>query len=473
MPVIRKLLPLAAACGLAALALGVGVLGLPHAARADDPTPTPVLLEDGAGIDEYYIRRGWTNGLDSPPEHPQQPAARPQAVMPYSVTLPVVMGGEAPKETRALYVTRWDFMPDNVRGPADISTIVDQCARAHMNVIFFQVHGTADAVYSSRIEPWWYTGSHPLGQNPGWDPLADIINKAHAKGIEVHAWLNVYPAWLGTTPPPATTTPIHMYPDFNQKYGTQWLQWSPSGPMQLNSSYLCANPAFSAVTDRVVAVCTDLLSRYALDGLHFDYIRYDAYTYSYDPVSNQAYAAAQAAEPGLTREEWQRRQVTNLIARVRAESLPHRPQAHLTAAVWPCYQYDPAWNWPYWSTNSDGYHGHYQDSQGWARSGLLDGIMPMLYSVSFHDYPDRYKAMVQNFVQGSGSGAVIAGIQPDYTSFSDIAWRIEAARDNGAKGEAFLSYHVLWDQEHTYGRDYWQALADGPYQRPAVPYWPR
>ena len=466
----RLLFGMAVFC-LAAIAL-VPLSGPLARVRAGDPQPNTY-----SSIDDYYIARGWTDGYASTPLV-VKPRVRPAVDMPYKVQLPAILEGPAPKETRALWVTRWDFRDTPDEGRRDIGTIADKAAYAHFNTILFQVRGAADAVYASQIEPWWATSSHPLGQDPGWDPLATMIEQAHAKGLEVHAWINVCPAWYSATIPSPSVVPLPMLLDFNARYGNEWIQWgkptsrSTPAPMPLRpANYLCASPAHPAVVDRIIAVCRDLLTRYDLDGLHFDYIRYDDYIYSYDPLSERAYAAALAAEPGLARAEWQRRQINGLLERVRREVLPLRPSARLSAAVWPCYIYQDSWGWPGWNINHDGYHGYYQDSQGWAQRGLVDGVMPMLYSVSFHDYPERFKAMVHDYVEGSRPGGVIAGIVGDYTSFQEIAWRIDTARANGARGQAILSYRVLaWQEKQGY--DYWTALRETRYQRVAVPDWP-
>ena len=64
--------------------------------------------------------------------------------------------------------------------------------KANLNAIFFQVRGFADAMYKSKYEPWsqYLTGTR--GGEPTYDPLQLVIDSAHARGIEVHVWLNPY-----------------------------------------------------------------------------------------------------------------------------------------------------------------------------------------------------------------------------------------------------------------------------------------
>lgn len=414
--------------------------------------------ESGAygGLDDYFIRHGLTDGYEAEPLPAHALAELHHDPRPHNAA------SGSPRETRALWVSRFD-LPSKPTVAA-VQAIVDKAAYAHLNTILFQVRGQADALYSPGLEPWSSYLSGTLGQDPGWDPLAEMILRAHARGLEVHAWINAYPAWLGRTPPPESASPKPMYHQFNALYGDWWVQWrqaTPPVPMTLNDHYICACPAHPAVVDHLVAVSQDLLTRYPLDGLHFDYIRYDDRPYSYDPASLIAYANMAAKTPGLTYADWQRSHVTALLQRVRDEALPLRARARLSAAVWPIYK--DRWGW---FNGYDGYSARYQDSQGWAANGVVSAIMPMMYGPSFTNYRDRYDTMTQDFVAGGQPGAAVMGITGEYSTFSEIAWRIETARARGARGQALFSYR-LFDQ-----RGYWQALRDGPYREPAAPDWP-
>ncbi len=390
-----------------------------------------------------------------PPERPQQDANAAQAPSPTAA--PTAVPTTAPtRETRALWVSRFDFETQD-----DLRTVVERAASANLNVIFFQVRGQADALYTPGLEPWSASLSGTLGKDPGYDPLAMMLDLAHARGIEVHAWVNVYPAWLGATPPPASATPTPMYHEFNQRFGQDWVQWTRSGPQQLSSrDYLSGSPANPAVVDRVVAVCRDIVTRYPVDGVHLDYIRYAGPEYSYDPVSNNEYARAGGQDPNLTRDDFQRDQVTGLVRRMGQEVLPLRPGARLSATAWPAYI--DRWGW---FNGRGGFNAFFQDSQGWAKNGLVAAITPMLYSATVHDHLDRFQTLAQDYVSGSQPGTVFMGIGGDYDSFDQIAQRIDIARSLGAQGQALFSYRALEE------RNYWDDLRAGPYSQPAQANW--
>lgn len=357
-----------------------------------------------------------------------------------TVYLPLVARNVmAVPEARALWVTRYDYCdPAGDCNPAKIETIVNKAAWANFNIILFQVRANGDAYYRSQYEPWSLRISGTLGMDPGWDPLATAVTAAHAAGLELHAYINVYPAWVGTTPPISDTTPQHIYHAFAQAYGSDWLQWDDEGPMPLNQYYLWASPGHPAVADHVISVCRDIVSNYAVDGLHLDNVRYAGPQYSKDPVSLARYAAASS---GLTFADWQRLQVTELVSRVYTEVLAS--EVRLSAAVWPFYD--------------SGFQNYYQDSLGWLRAGAMDAIAPMLYAGAVLTDNNAYEAQLAVFLSGAAGRQVWAGIIGDYDSFQPIADRIQIARWNGAAGQAIFRYELIE------ARGYWDDLRNGPY----------
>ena len=79
---------------------------------------------------------------------------------------------------------------------AQIDEYVDKLAGMNSNAVMFQVRPACDAFYDSALEPWskWLSGTQGVAPSPYYDPLDYMTTAAHAKGIEVHAWLNPYRA---------------------------------------------------------------------------------------------------------------------------------------------------------------------------------------------------------------------------------------------------------------------------------------
>lgn len=77
---------------------------------------------------------------------------------------------------------------------AQADAVIDDCYKLGMNTIFLQVRPAADAFYKSSYYPWsrYLTGVQGQAPADGFDPLAYWVQKAHEKGIELHAWINPY-----------------------------------------------------------------------------------------------------------------------------------------------------------------------------------------------------------------------------------------------------------------------------------------
>ena len=133
------------------------------------------------------------------------------------VYLPIIIKPVPPPETmvefRGLWVTRFDWTNWGSAPQSKIDEIVQNAAAAGFNAIYFQVRGEADAYYDSDIEPWARRITGQLGQppNPYFDPLAYFVQEAHAAGLELHAYMNIYPIWNCNDLPDPDATPTHFY----------------------------------------------------------------------------------------------------------------------------------------------------------------------------------------------------------------------------------------------------------------------
>ena len=414
-------------------------------ASPPDDTEEQAVWAAAGGLEAAY--------LGEEPQPPSDEDRRSVTALPEPDSSRLVRQAGLPHEVRALWVTRWDY-----RTAADIRVIAERAASANFNALFFQVRGNADAYYNSQIEPWAARLSGgTLGQNPGWDPLAVAVNEGHARGLEVHAWINVYPAWLGKTPPPPAD-PEPMWLRFNRLFGEDWVVWNrDQQPMQLNKEYLWSNPGYWAVQEHIAAVGCDITAHYLIDGLHLDNVRYPGWEYSRDPVTLAAVEQARAAEPGIDRKEWQRQQIDALVAYLHRSISRLKPGLPLSAAVWPVYR--NTWDW--WVAG-DGYDGFCQDSIGWVEAGSAQLICPMFYLSSITTDDAKYETVLGDFVARAGGEHVAAGITTSYDDFATIARRIDQARQAGAAGQALFSYGLI--NQH----GYWDALRSGPYATRAI-----
>ena len=426
----------------------------------------------------------------SPPGiRPLAPESTIILTSPYTVYLPLAMQSLRRAEVRALWVSRYDWTTFGVTPTAaDVQRVVSDAVRAGFNTIFFQVRGAGDAYYTPGPEPWASrltgTAGPSLGRDPGWDPLATMITLAHASGISVQAYINVYPAWQA--PPAPLNPPTSTYGLLTPTLGTsppQWLNQLTYGPSNFGiyglgykwrvydsithpmpieyGEYVWASPAVTAVQDSVVSVTAYLASHYALDGIHLDYVRYPGPQYSYDPFTWAAFSQALHISPTLTITAWrgdfQRAQVSNLVGRIYTQTA--KSQLLLSAAVWPHY--------------ADGRDNYFQDSEAWLMSGTIDAIAPMLYSSDMITDLVKWTGAAQGFQDSASGRWVLPGIGVEINSgtcvsFDQIAARIEAARSLGAAGQAIFSYGGLSKCKEG-GVAFLDLLRQGPYAWRASP----
>ena len=395
----------------------------------------------------------------------------------FVVYLPFVAAPEPPPEPlvelRGLWISRFDWtefgQPAN---QAKIDEIVNNAAEAGFNVLFFQVRGTADAYYDSPLEPWAVRVSgQNLGQppTPYWDPLDYLVEQAHARGLQVHAYLNVYPVWTGCAvlPDPAAQ-PQHFYYRLRDHHGQtgnklNGMQWNTAG-QQLCLPYQYATPASTFVDDHLVAVATDLVTRYNIDGLHLDHIRYGNPDTSCDPVSAARFGADCFSQPGYA--DWQRVQVNGTVSKIYTAVKPLNSSLWVSAAVWPIHIERPEWGWGQWARQ--GYRDYYQDSKAWLAGDYIDAIAPMIYPAAFNCPDnsfwslDKFETLVADFEADNNGRFVIPGIGTGYCTFDEIEARIAIARQAGTSGHALFAYTGLL------ANGYFDALKNGPYAETAV-----
>jgi uncharacterized lipoprotein YddW (UPF0748 family) len=374
-----------------------------------------------------------------------------------------------------LWISRFDLGSPPVKR-ARIEELINKAADAGFNVVLLQVRATGDAYYASAMEPWSYrlTSSRvaDLGRNPGWDPLAVAIQVAHARGIQLHAYLNAFTLWESDRGAPPHTAPEHPYwtlATYNpstQRYDSSWrvhakVDGTPrpmgdtkSGPVP-TAEYVWASAGVERVHQQNLAVIRDLLSRYAVDGIHLDRVRYPGRQYSHDP---ETYAAWHAANPPTSLEDWQRDNLSLWIAQYWQAIKAIRPATTFSAAVWFTYKKTAAMKF----VTSQGYHDYYQDSHRWLKEGSVDAIAPMIYGTTFNADVAKWKALASDHVAAQmatkGQGQVWLGVGGDLPTFAPLAERIAYAREIGAAGVS------IWSAGSVDSRGYWDELKAGPFR---------
>ena len=355
---------------------------------------------------------------------------------------------ELPHELRGVWITRFAFA-----SRADLEGVIDRAASAHFNAVFVQIRGEGDAYYNSAYEPWARRLTGTLGRDPGWDPLQVAIDRAHAHGMQLHAYFNVFASWPATSAVPMAEG-AHQHALYDHP---EWLAVQTNG-QNGDTEYRWLSPGIPAVRAFNTAVARDLLTKYAVDGLHLDRIRVPGPDYSHDSVTNAAFTSAKTVNVSLTWADFMRAQVSQQVADIHAALLEVRPTAKLSAAVWGIYKPLPG------CTTSQGYADFYQDSLGWLAAGSIDAIAPMVYWPIEPGACTDWSALVDGFMAAKSGKQIWAGMHAldnNAFDFTAIRARIDRARQVHAEGTVIFASAYL-DPDH------WSAFLD-PYAEIATP----
>ncbi len=302
---------------------------------------------------------------------------------------------------------------------------LDALQQLGINAVFVQVRPKADALYFSSINPWSDVLTGTQGKDPGYDPLAFMINEAHKRGMEFHAWLNPYRV---------TTS------------GTDLAVLSVNHPARLNPSWTFAynnalyyNPQVEAVKEHIVATVTELAINYDMDGIHFDDYFYPS---SYPLPAGESRDGAVA--------NGRREAVNDMVHRVsnaiRSVNKTYNKKISFgisPAGIWKNSTSDATGSN---TSGNEAYYSIYADSRTWIKNGWVDYIAPQIYWKIGHAKAD-YKTLVDwwsNEVAGTNVKLYIGqGIYSDEVA-SQIDAQLVVNQNNGqVKGSIYFSLRDL------------------------------
>lgn len=269
------------------------------------------------------------------------------------------------RELRAMWVAtvfQLDFPSattlTSAESHAELEAIVDRVRSLGMNAILFQVRAESDAAYASAIEPWSRFLSGTQGANPGYDPLAQLIELAHDRGLEAHAWANPFRGLTSATSTPDPLHPVNRFPDAAEPYGTG----------------ITMNPADPAVRAHVRDVLVDITQRYDIDGVVFDDYFYP-YPTSEPFPDDDDYSAYLTGGGALGKSDWRRENVNALIASIDPALEAVAPWVRWGVAPFGIYR--PGM--PSGIVGLDAFEVLAADSRRWLEEGWVDYIAPQLY----------------------------------------------------------------------------------------------
>ena len=287
-------------------------------------------------------------------------------LMAIALLLATVASAQQPPEFRALWA---DTFHAALRNSNEVSQLVNEARANNFNAVIVEVRKRGDAYYNSLFEPK-ATDVSPQA----FDPLADLINKAHTGGrrIEVHAWITTYLA-SQSAPPPQPNHPFNLHPE--------WVSRDVNGNTFDGSNYQF-DQGLPAVQKHVYNVAMDIISRYDVDGFHFDYVRYSGRNWGYHSNTVERFNRRfnRSGEPGATDAAWlqfRRDQVSGLVRKVYLNAIALKPQMKISASTI-CFAPGITTD-AQWISSSSAWGNVLQDWRGWMQEGILDLNIPMMY----------------------------------------------------------------------------------------------
>jgi uncharacterized lipoprotein YddW (UPF0748 family) len=309
---------------------------------------------------------------------------------------------EVPREFRAA----WIATVANINWPSkrNLTTaqqkeeaihLLDILKNNNFNAVIFQVRPSSDALYDSKFEPWSYFLTGEIGKRPEpyYDPLEFWVEEAHKRGLELHVWLNPYRA---------------HHTNGGQVTSKSMARTASDYVVRLKNGMYWFDPADKRTQDHASRVVNDIVTRYDIDGVHFDdyFYPYANYNGGADFPDSKTWNTYKTNGGELSRGDWRRSHVNNFIERVYKEIKAEKP--FVKFGLSPFGIWKPGY--PAGVTGSSQYDELYADAKLWLNKGWVDYFTPQLY------------------------------------------WPIEPAK------QSFTALLKWWESENTFGRHLWPGL---------------
>lgn len=278
------------------------------------------------------------------------------------------------REFRAAWIATvanidWPSLPglSSDRQKAEYRALLDHLKYAGMNAVIVQVRPAADAMYPSELEPWseWLMGARGKAPEPYYDPLMYMIEEAHDRGMEFHAWFNPYRAIFKVDPTFNDSTHLTLRkPEWFVQYGEK----------------MYFDPGIPEVRDFVTNVIRDVVKRYDVDAIHFDDYFYPYRIAGVEFPDSLSFAQYGSQYKSNQKDDWRRENV-NTIIRMLHESIKSEKE-------YVKFGISPFGVWRNKVKDSRGsdtqagqtnYDDLFADVLLWMKEGWLDYLVPQIY----------------------------------------------------------------------------------------------
>ena len=354
---------------------------------------------------------------------------------------PAVAETSAAEEMRGVWVPMMSLQmekPGEEAFQKKFDNIIQVAQEKGMNALIVHVRPYGDALYPSEYFPWSHIVSGTQGVDPGFDPLAYMVEATHQAGMEFHAWVNPLRIQSGDAPSILSQdNPYHQWKGDEAKKG--WTVKTDSG--------IYYNPAYEGVRSYIAEGVAEIVRNYDVDGVQFDDYFYPTQDASFDKAAYEAYTAAskKAGDAVLSLEDWRKANINALVSLVYQKIKAENPEVVFGIS-------------PQGNLSNDEKMG--ADVATWcAAKGYLDYICPQMYvnfendALPFTSTLETWKSLIQedSIKLYVGLAAYKAGSDVDDGTWKNaddiLARQVSAGRELDCSGFLFYSWDYLDTQQ--------------------------
>ncbi|MEZ4777629.1 MAG: family 10 glycosylhydrolase [Bacteroidia bacterium] len=331
-----------------------------------------------------------------------------------------------PAPTRGVWLTNVDS--EAMFSRQGLEDAVDLCVKNGFNTIFAVTWNRSHTLYPSKImEERFGVAIDP--KLTGRDPLQELIEIAHAKGIKVFAWFEF--GFSSSYQEDDGGMIIRKYP--------HWAAIDTSGNIVSKNGFQWMNGFDPKVQDFLLSLLKEVVENYEVDGIQGD-DRLPALPSEagYDSLTVSMYQAAHGGNlpPRNTLDtawvSWRADKMNDFMQRIHAELKAADPEViiSMSPSIFP------------WSKEQ-----YLQDWPKWVREGWIDMVCPQVYRYDIEKYRGELRKIVEEQVPPEKRSMVVPGILLKvgdyYASEEFLQEMIEENRKYGLEGEVFFFYEGL------------------------------
>jgi uncharacterized lipoprotein YddW (UPF0748 family) len=296
-----------------------------------------------------------------------------------------------------------------------VKKLAADCRKYNFNAVIVEMRRRGDAFYNSNYDP------RTTIITTNFDALAEIIKACHTgtPRIEVHCWVVSHFIWSWEKPPKQPNHIFNRHPEYLTK--------DSIGQKFIGKGYFL-DPGNPDANLTIWNMAKDIVSRYDIDGFHWDYCRYPGRDSGYNETAlkrfNEQFGLNGQPPPNDPKfSEWRRRQVTDFLRWVDADLWEIKPNLVISASVF--------------GNITDSYGYRFADWPAWSKEGIVDVCIPMEFSP---DNKNIFFPRVDDALKSQGFRHVYVGQAAYLSTKENTLTQLEYIRRKGFPGTVLYDY---------------------------------